>query len=99
MIPCDASRLVIWTKPDFLAWSVVVTAALGGPGFKCRPAIVPAGRGLPLLNQFPARGSAPRFLNSAAVVEPDVEHGEQAEQSHGEPVARSDRQVVRNAGQ
>ena len=45
-----------------------------------------------------ARRSAPRFLNHAGVLEPYVEHGEQAQRSHGGLVACFDRQVVRNAG-
>ena len=75
-----------------------MAATLGGPGFKYRPAIVPGGRGVPLLNQFPARRSAPHFLNHAGVLEPYVERGEQAERCNGGPITSFDRQVVRNAG-
>ena len=45
-----------------------------------------------------ARRSAPRFLNNAGVLEPYVEHGEQAQRSNGGLIACFDRQVVRNAG-
>ena len=45
-----------------------------------------------------ARRLAPRFLNNAGVLEPYVEHGEQAQRSNGGPITCFDRQVVRNAG-
>ena len=45
-----------------------------------------------------ARRSAPRFLNNAGVLEPYVEHGEQAQRSNGGPIVCFDRQLVRNAG-
>ena len=44
------------------------------------------------------RRSAPHFLNNAGVLEPYVEHGEQAQRSNGGPIACFDRQVVRKAG-
>ena len=44
------------------------------------------------------RHSAPHFLDNAGVLEPYVEHGEQAQRSDGGPIACFDRQVVRNAG-
>ena len=46
-----------------------------------------------------ARRSAPRFLNNAGVLEPYVEHGEQAQRSNGGPIACFDRQLVRKAPQ
>ena len=45
-----------------------------------------------------ARRSVPSFLNNAGVLEPYVEHGEQAQRSNGGPIACFGRQVVRNAG-
>ena len=45
-----------------------------------------------------ARYSAPRFLNNTGVLEPYVEHGEQAQRSNGGLIACFDRPVVRNAG-
>ena len=44
-----------------------------------------------------ARRSAPNSLNNASVLEPYVEDGEQAQRRNGELIARSDRQLVRNA--
>ena len=46
-----------------------------------------------------ARRSAPRFLNNAGVLEPYIEHGEQAQRSHGTLIACFDRQVARKADQ
>ena len=43
------------------------------------------------------RRSAPSFLNNAGVLEPYVEHGEQAQRSNGGPMACFDRQLVRKA--
>ncbi len=45
-----------------------------------------------------ARRSAPRFLNHARVLEPYVEHGDQAQRRNGGLIACFDRQLVRNAG-
>ena len=45
-----------------------------------------------------ARRSATHFLRNASVLEPYVEHGEQAQRSNGGPIACFGRQVVRNAG-
>ena len=47
--------------------ALVATATPGGPGFKYQPVILPAGQGVPLLNPFHARRSAPRFLNMAGL--------------------------------
>ena len=38
-----------------------------------------------------------RRLNNAGVLEPYIEHGEQAHRSNGRPIACFDRQVVRDA--
>ena len=43
------------------------------------------------------RRSAPRFLNNAGVLEPYVEHGEQAQRRNGGPIACFGRQLVRRA--
>ena len=45
------------------------------------------------------RRSAPSFLNNAGVLEPYVEHGEQAQRTNGGPIACFDRQLVRKAPQ
>ena len=44
-----------------------------------------------------ARRSVSSFLNNAGVLEPYVQHGEQAQRSNGGPIACFGRQVVRNA--
>ena len=45
-----------------------------------------------------ARRSAPGFPNKAGVLEPYVEHREQAQRSNGGPIMCFDRQLARNAG-
>ena len=45
-----------------------------------------------------ARRSAPRFLHNAGVLEPYIEHGEQAQRRNGGPIVCFDRQLARNAG-
>ena len=44
------------------------------------------------------RRSAAHFLRNASVLEPYVEHGEQAQRSNSGPIACFDRQALRNAG-
>ena len=67
---------------------------------RARPRLYPpgettCGRGQPVQG---ARRSAPSFLNNTGVLEPYVEHGEQARRSNGGPMMCFDRQLVRNAG-